>query len=399
MLENVALRERSKSRKHIVMAGVGVVVVAMSVTLVLWWNQVSSTRQLDELKEKVQGTEAAVETIRSQTEDRIQSELARFDQELHKLEGVVSQSASEFGRVMVKIQERERLLRDIKDRQDLSNPQREQLLEETHSRLEALGRELEKAEEALRAGSSGNWQQIVEDVADSVFLCVSIDSDHTPHLGTGFVLASDGVLVTSARVARGFDRHPKRMAVQNRTGKVFEVAEWKIHPDYDGTKQSPAVALIRLKVADGLTPIPVAPKDQLEKLRIGTHLGTLGYPAELASVYLSGITANAKEVKAAAATFKDGWIGRITNFQLEPTDFDHSQLIQHSASLTEGADGSPLINSDGKVVGVHLNVETVSYVTKLENGKPVISRSSNPAEIGYAVRIDVAEQFRQSLGW
>lgn len=400
VLEGVALRERKKSKKHVVLAGTGVACVALSIAVILWWNQASSSRQLVELKEKVQGAEAAVEKIRNQTQQLIHAKLTRYDQELQKLEGQVSKNASDFGRVMLQIQEHDRLLGQLEQRKDpLSEEQREQLLRETQQRLELLAEEMAKAEQSLRAGSDDNWQTVVENIADSVFLCVAIDSNNSPHIGTAFVLDGSGILVTSAQVIRHLERFPERLAIQNRTGKVFKIAEWHLHPDYNGSIRSPAIGLIRIETDTTLEPIPLANDEQLRKLRVGTHLGTLGYPAELASVYLGGITPRSKEVKAAAATFKDGWIGRITNFSLEPADFEQSRLIQHSASLTDGADGSPLLTLDGVVVGVHLSVETVSYVTKLENGRPIMGRSSNPAEIGYAVRIDVVKNFRQSLGW
>lgn len=400
VLEGVVLRERSKSKKNIIYTAVGIALVALITTTILWYNQVSSSKQLAQLKEQVRDTEQALATIRSQNEETIASKLAVYDQELQKLEGQVSQNASKFGRVMLQIQERDRLLGKLKERHDLSVEQRNLLMQETTSRLEALARELEQAEEALRVGSDDNWQNAVEQISESVFLCVAHSGPSSkPVIGTAFVLDNDGTMVASAELLREFEKNTIRLAIQNRTGLIYPIERWKIHPDYNGSVQSPAVGLIKVDSDTSFQPVRLAKKEDLNRLRVGTHLGTLGFPAELASVYLGGISARTEPVKAAIATFKDGWIGRMTNFQLETTDFPQAKLIQHSASLTDGADGSPLFLADGTVVGVHLGVETVTYVTKLQDGKAVVSKSSNPAEIGYAVRADVIDVLRQAVIW
>ena len=150
--------------------------------------------------------------------------------------------------------------------------------------------------------------------------------------------------------------------------------------------------------------MPLASKEDLRKLRVGVHLGSLGYPGELLEQYAQGFDAKANRYKTVVATFKDGWVGRLTNYKFEAADFEHSTIIQHSASLSGGTSGSPMFTADGKVVGASFGNRQIYYdVTKRLKGEAQ-SRlhrefALDPSEIGYAIRIDVLRQFYQEQGW
>ena len=73
-------------------------------------------------------------------------------------------------------------------------------------------------------------------------------------------------------------------------------------------------------------------------------------------------------------------------------------LIQHSASLSGGTSGSPMLNIDGQVVA--LNNANVSYlvVTQKETDTHV-ERTPSAAEIGLAIRVDVLTKLLKDVGW
>ena len=147
-----------------------------------------------------------------------------------------------------------------------------------------------------------------------------------------------------------------------------------------------------------LTAMPLADEERLKKLRTGTHLGTMGYPGELMQPYLSALDLTKRESKTAIATFKDGWIGRITDFEDRAADYAAPYWIQHSASTSGGTSGSPMFTSDGYVIAVnnsgidhHVQVEQAAGTTAV--------RTPSASQIGHAVRADILCEFVQSTGW
>ena len=216
--------------------------------------------------------------------------------------------------------------------------------------------------------------------------------------GTGFVLTKDGLVLTNAHVVKGMLAMPEAVVIQNDTGKIFKIKRMKYHPSFT-TPQSPDVALIEIETGGAKLPaLPLADTTKLQNLRIGTHLGTMGYPGELQAAYLSSIDPRTRTVKSALATFKDGWIGRMTNYRLERDDFDKRTFLQHSASLSGGTSGSPMFTADGTVVALN-NAGLDLYVVVKKGKETGVKRAANAAEIGYAIRVDELRKFMQSTGW
>jgi S1-C subfamily serine protease len=246
----------------------------------------------------------------------------------------------------------------------------------------------------------------VDRYKQSLFLCLaqSKQDEHgnfSQSIGTAWVCRADGILATNAHVAE-FMRDPTQWellkCVQNDTGKLFDVREVLLDTRYDETPQSPDVALIRIDTqGEELVALPLASDDELGALRIGTQLGTMGYPGELMWEY-TGIQEDTGELLQAQATFKDGWIGRILDFQSKRASFATSHWIQHSASLSGGTSGSPMFTRDGKVVALNNSGKTL-FVKTNGQGASETERMANPAEIGFAIRVDLLRELLDGSGW
>jgi S1-C subfamily serine protease len=320
----------------------------------------------------------------AQEGDRYREDLARLEDRLRTGDERVAELEGE-------IKERDDAVEQVKKQQGLSDADRATLLARTESQLDGLRAELKKTQEA-RGTTPEVWADLVERYKESVFLCVSRSRDGAG-FGTAFAVREDGLLATNAHVVKMMREDAETLVVQNGTGRVFGVAQRIANPDFTGVN-SPDVGLLKITTNGAvLTPFTLADDEALKKLRIGTQLGTLGYPGELASTYFQGFDSKNKRFKSAVATFKDGWIGQITNYQGEVAEFRGNTRIQHSASLTGGTSGSPMFTADGKVVALNNSSLDISIP---RNGQKITTKSA--AQIGYAIRVDELRRFIERTG-
>lgn len=253
----------------------------------------------------------------------------------------------------------------------------------------------------LAAVTRSPWPDIVDQAAPSIFLCFGNDpATGTRALGTAFALSERGVLATNAHVVHLLAKLPARIAVQNQTGKIFPIRRMLEHPAY-ATAGAPDVGLIDIERGESeIKPMRLADETDLRALRIGTPLGTLGFPAELEWSYLANVDRTHDVAKGLLATFKEGFIGRIVNYRGENADFADSLRIQHSASLSGGTSGSPMFTADGKVVAInHAGLDHAVLTHEADKAAGAVERILNPAQIGHAIRIDVVVHFWQKSGW
>jgi S1-C subfamily serine protease len=174
---------------------------------------------------------------------------------------------------------------------------------------------------------------------------------------------------------------------------VFTIKKHLANSEFTGAA-SPDVGLILLEAKGHPIPaLPLASSKELDKLRIGTQLGTLGFPGELQEKYLSIIDRKKKTIPSVLATFKDGWIGRMTDYKSSTARFEDAHYIQHSASLTGGTSGSPMFTKDGKVVAMNNATQEVILQSSSQSGKVEKARFASAAQIAFAIRIDELSSF------
>ena len=334
---------------------------------------------------------------------------AHVDDELHRLGEKVAQVEDQNERLRSEIAVRDRKLEELSERAGLSDTERATLAAEIKTDNAKLRAELKKNEALLisannAAGDRPTWPDIVERYRGSVFLCVHVDrAKGLRGFGTAFAISADGLLATNAHVVEGLKEAPQKYVIQNETGRVFQIKDLVSSPNYKGVK-SPDVGLIRLDVRDvRFVPLPLGTDDDLRRMKIGSQLGTLGFPGELAASYFSSYDKASKTYKGVIATFKEGLIGRITDYEDKTADFDRSTYIQHSASLTGGTSGSPMFTSDGKVVALNNASWDQQVVTESpgRNGqkKTETVRSKSAAEISFAIRVDELRHLWEEMRW
>jgi S1-C subfamily serine protease len=144
----------------------------------------------------------------------------------------------------------------------------------------------------------------------------------------------------------------------------YPVAGMVPHPGYQEGRISPDVGLLR--VAGPLPHVAsMAPKAELARVGPGVPVFLYGFPGRL------------NRLESPEATFINGQIGRVTGFDQRLGDFGNNTLLQHSAFSSQGTSGSPIFNSDGRVVGINAGGYT-------ENGEALPGYN-------FAMRIDLVD--------
>ncbi|MHC4940286.1 MAG: Do family serine endopeptidase [Planctomycetota bacterium] len=166
--------------------------------------------------------------------------------------------------------------------------------------------------------------------------------------GSGFFVSADGLALTNNHVIAGADRI--RLALQD--GRTFDA-------DVIGTDPESDVALIRARNAAG---VPFLEFADSEKLTVGEWVVAIGNPFGLASTVTAGIV-SAKGRNSVG-------INRFENF------------IQTDAAINPGNSGGPLLNLDGKVIGIN----TAIY-----------SRGGGSMGIGFAIPANLARTVMRQL--
>ncbi len=142
-------------------------------------------------------------------------------------------------------------------------------------------------------------------------------------LGTGFIISSDGYIVTNFHVVKGAD--VINVNLQGSTGKAESITAKLI-----GSDEETDVALLKVDVKG--KELPFLTFADSEKARVGEWVLAIGNPFGLEHTVTAGIL-SAK--------------GR--NINSGPFD----NYLQTDASINPGNSGGPLLNMDGQVVGIN----------------------------------------------
>lgn len=146
---------------------------------------------------------------------------------------------------------------------------------------------------------------------------------HQKSLGSGFIIDSDGLIVTNRHVLAG----GYRVSVTLNDERVFRAR-------VVSTNSYPDLALLKIDVGE---PLPVVRWGDSEALRLGDTVIAIGNPLGLAtSVTVGAVSA--------------------INRNVSSTVID--QFIQTDAPINRGNSGGPLFNRRGEVVGVNWAIVT-----------------------------------------
>ncbi|MEX1141773.1 MAG: trypsin-like peptidase domain-containing protein [Thermoleophilaceae bacterium] len=171
--------------------------------------------------------------------------------------------------------------------------------------------------------------------------------------GSGFVVDEDGTILTNAHVVGGSEE------VQVRFGEDGDLVDAEVvgsDPDTD-------LAVLKVDPADAdLQPLPLGDSSAA---RVGDPVIAIGNPFGYTRSVTTGIV-SAKQRQITA-----------------PSGFSIENVIQTDASINPGNSGGPLLDADGRVIGINSQIAT--------------GGSSGSVGIGFAVPIDTVKELVPTL--
>jgi S1-C subfamily serine protease len=182
--------------------------------------------------------------------------------------------------------------------------------------------------------------------------------------GSGFVIDGDGSIVTNDHVVDGAERVTVRFGGEGDEGDPVPAR-------VVGTDPSTDLALLKVDPDDvegGVQPLQLATSDGL---RPGDPAIAIGSPFGLEGTVTSGIvSALDREIQA-------------------PNGFSISGVVQTDAAINPGNSGGPLLDGDGRVIGVNSQIATgganansgVGFAVPIDTVKTVIPQLEKDGEI------------------
>jgi S1-C subfamily serine protease len=166
--------------------------------------------------------------------------------------------------------------------------------------------------------------------------------------GSGFVIDSEGHILTNNHVIEGANKIEVKLGASNTTYTATVVGA------------DPATDLALLKVEAPAAELHPLTLGDSSKMEVGDPVVAIGNPFGLDRTVTSGIvSALQRQIQA-------------------PNGFSISNVIQTDAAINPGNSGGPLINAEGEVIGINSQIETGG------------SGSSGNVGIGFAIPINTA---------
>jgi S1-C subfamily serine protease len=173
--------------------------------------------------------------------------------------------------------------------------------------------------------------------------------------GSGFVVDDAGTIVTNAHVVEGADS----VAVRFDENGEFVDAETK------GVDTSTDIAVLKIDPSDvegGLTPVPLGDSS---KVQVGDSVIAIGNPFGYSRTVTTGIVSGLqREIQA-------------------PNGFTIPDVIQTDASINPGNSGGPLLDANGRVIGINSQIRTAG--------------GEGSVGIGFAVPVNTAKELLPDL--
>lgn len=163
-------------------------------------------------------------------------------------------------------------------------------------------------------------------------------------LGSGFVWSSDGIIVTNNHVVEG----ASRITVNVNGGRQIPAKLLGVDPDSD-------LAVLRVD-EKGLVAAPIGTSSDL---MIGESVVAVGNPFGLSGTVTTGVVSA---------------LGRSVPSQDQSRTF--TDFIQTDASINPGNSGGPLLNIEGKVIGINVAIyaqaQGIGFAIPVDRARKVI---------------------------
>lgn len=217
-------------------------------------------------------------------------------------------------------------------------------------------------------------------------------------IGTGWIAAGRGVVVTNAHVAEAAaEAHAESSmgawVIFSGQSQPCRVRRALIHPEYTQSQArghkipSYDVAVLELETPPPHAGLPLANRGKLLNLRELQSVAYLGFPME----NLAGGGTNLERPKAIA---KKGSISSLEDWHMRHADDPtQRQLIKHDLGVAGGASGSPLFDEAGDVVGV-ISAGNMEQLYDPQTKR--MRRAPSGVMLNFAQRIDTVLNW---MGW
>jgi serine protease Do len=194
-------------------------------------------------------------------------------------------------------------------------------------------------------------------------------------LGSGFIVASDGYILTNDHVIEDAEKIVVKLSNDDREYPAKVI----------GKDTKIDIALIKISAQN----LPVAPLGDSDRLQVGEWVLAIGNPFGLDSTVTSGIV-----------SAKERHIGQ------GPYD----SFIQTDAKINPGNSGGPLINMQGEIVGINTAIFSesggsvgIGFAVPINMAKDILPQLKNKGKVtrgwmGVAVQ-RVTPDIAESMGW
>ena len=190
-------------------------------------------------------------------------------------------------------------------------------------------------------------------------VAIRVLSEEGGGLGSGFVIDTEGHIVTNYHVVR----NATELEIDFPSG-------FKTRGEILGTDSDSDIAILKVEAPiDELVPLPMGDSNLV---RVGQTVVAIGNPLGYESTMTTGIVSS---------------LGRtMTSLHEAPgggSFFTAGDIIQTDAAINPGNSGGPLLNLNGEVIGVNVAIEATSFDIF---GQPVNSG------IGFAISINIVKR-------
>jgi serine protease Do len=163
-------------------------------------------------------------------------------------------------------------------------------------------------------------------------------------LGSGFVWSGDGIIVTNNHVIEG----ASRIMVNLQDGRLLPATLLGVDPDSD-------LAVLRVDAKN----LPAAPIGTSADLMIGESVVAVGNPFGLSGTVTTGVVSA---------------LGR--SVPSESQNRTYTDFIQTDASINPGNSGGPLLNIEGRVIGINVAIyaqaQGIGFAIPVDRARKVI---------------------------
>lgn len=186
-----------------------------------------------------------------------------------------------------------------------------------------------------------DWTQVAKETSQSVVSIKVGSNGQVQGLGSGSIYDDQGHVITNNHVVAPADTPSGEIAVTMKSGETTKA-------EVVGRDPSTDIAVIKLEqVPDDVDPLPVGDSKEMD---VGDPVMALGNPLGLADSVTTGIVSALDRPVSTENIGKDA----------QQKEMTITNAIQTDAAINPGNSGGPLVDGDGKFIGVNSAAASLS---------------------------------------